>query len=90
MPKGVDVTAFTSDATGVTISGTATEYDDIAALAISLKEIECIDNSFIGSITENVDDESGEITYDFTLTCIYVDLSAVPTDTTETDATLAE
>lgn len=90
MPKGTDITAFESDSTGVSISGTAAEYDDIAGLAISLKEIDCIDNSFIGSITENVDEDTGKITYDFTVTCIYVDASATDADTTETDATLAE
>ena len=90
MPKGTDITAFESDSTGVSISGTAAEYDDIAGLAISLKEIDCIDNSFIGSITENVDEDTGKITYDFTVTCIYVDASAADADTTETDATLAE
>ena len=90
MPKGTDITAFESDSTGVSISGTATEYDDIAGLAISLKEIDCTDNSFIGSITENVDEDTGKITYDFTVTCIYVDASAADADTTETDATLAE
>ena len=90
MPNGTDITAFESDSTGVSISGTATEYDDIAGLAISLKEIDCIDNSFIGSITENVDEATGKITYDFTVTCIYVDASAADADTTETDATLAE
>lgn len=90
MPKGTDITAFESDSTGVSISGTAAEYDDIAGLAISLKEIDCIDNSFIGSITENVDEDTGKITYDFTVTCIYVDASAADADTAETDATLAE
>ncbi len=90
MPKGTDITAFESDSTGVSISGTAAEYDDIAGLAISLKEIDCIDNSFIGSITENVDEDTGKITYDFTVMCIYVDASAADADTTETDATLAE
>lgn len=90
MPKETDITAFESDSTGVSISGTAAEYDDIAGLAISLKEIDCIDNSFIGSITENVDEDTGKITYDFTVTCIYVDASAADADTTETDATLAE
>jgi len=90
MPKGTDITAFESDSTGVSISGTAAEYDDIAGLAISLKEIDCIDNSFIGSITENVDEDTGKTTYDFTVTCIYVDASAADADTTETDATLAE
>lgn len=83
-PKGIVVTAFTSDATGVELSGTSETYDDIAAFAINLKEIECIDESFVGSISEVVDDETGEITYDFTVSCIYVlPASAIVEDTTE-------
>ena len=54
------------------------------------KGTDCIDNSFIGSITENVDEESGKATYDFTVTCIYVDANASTEDTAETDATLAQ
>lgn len=83
-PKGIAVTAFTSSATGVELSGTSETYDDIAAFAINLKEIECIDESFVGSISEVVDDQTGEITYDFTVSCIYVlPASAIVEDTTE-------
>lgn len=89
MPEGTDVTSFSSDSSGVSISGTASSYDDVAALAINLKEIECIDNSFIGSISETTDD-NGEIVYDFVLTCIYVNPLATDEDTAESDATLAE
>jgi type IV pilus assembly protein PilM len=91
MPKGIDITAFESDATGVSLSGSTTKYDDIAAFAINLKEIDCIANSFVGSITENVEDESNDVTYDFTLTCIYVNpLAEAVDDAGESDATLGE
>jgi type IV pilus assembly protein PilM len=89
MPKGVDITAFSSDSTGVSLTASTTEYEDIAAFAIDLKEISCIANSFVGSITENADSESGEITYDFTLTCIYVDQLAV-SDAGDDEVTLGE
>jgi type IV pilus assembly protein PilM len=71
MPKGIDTEAFSSDSTGVSITGTAGSYEEIAAFAENLKEIDCITNSFIGSISESIDEESGEATYDFTVTCIY-------------------
>ena len=90
MPKDADVTSFSSDASGVSISGTASSYDDIAALAINLKEIDCIDNSFISTISEEIDEESGEATYNFALTCIYVNPLATDNETEESDATLAE
>lgn len=75
MPKGINITSFSSDAGGVQFSGTSETYDDIAAFAINLKEIECIDDSFIGSISESIDQQTGIITYDFTVSCIY----ALPT-----------
>ncbi len=90
MPKDADVTSFSSDASGVSISGTASSYDDVAALAINLKEIECIDNSFISTISEEVDDESGDVTYNFALTCIYVNPLETDAEAEESDATLAE
>ncbi len=83
-PKGINITAFTSDATGVELSGSSENYDDIAAFAINLKEIECIDDSFVGSISEAVDNVTGEVTYDFTVSCIYVlPASAIVEGTTE-------
>ena len=45
------------------------------------QDIECIDNSFVQSVTENVDKQSGDTTYDFTVTCIYKDVNADDTET---------
>lgn len=90
MPSGISITAFSSDSTGVTISGTTDTYEDIAAFAINLKEIECIDQSFIGSITEEIDEDTGAITYTFTLSCVYVDLNPVIAETDSSDAAIAE
>lgn len=89
MPSDISVTAFASSATGVEITGNTPTYDNIAAFAINLKEIECIDNTFIGSITEVVDDQTGKVTYDFTVSCIYVDPLAEE-EPTEADAVVVE
>lgn len=90
MPKGISLTSFSSSSTGISLAGTTEEYEDIAAFAINLKEIECIDNSYIGTITENVDNQTGEITYDFTVTCIYVYPTSALTDETTTDDVVLE
>ncbi len=80
MPKGISITAFNSDSTGISITGTTPKYEDIAAFAINLKDIECIDNTFIGSINEVVDEQTNSVTYDFTVSCIYVDPTAALLD----------
>ena len=53
MPKGISITAFNSTADGVDFTGNTKTYEDIAAFAINLKDIECIDNTFIESVSEN-------------------------------------
>lgn len=80
MPKGISITAFNSSASSVDFTGNTKTYEDIAAFAINLKEIDCIDNTFIQSVTENSDEQSKDVTYDFTVTCVYKDANA---DTTE-------
>ena len=76
MPKGISLTAFNSSSAGVSFTGNTKTYEDIAAFAINLKEIECIDNTFIQSVTENAGDDKADTTYDFTVSCIYKDASA--------------
>lgn len=84
MPKGISLTAFNSSASSVDFTGNTKSYEDIAAFAINLEEIDCIDNTFIQSVTENKDSQSSEVTYDFTVTCIYKsaadDAAAADTD----------
>ena len=62
------------------------QAEDIAAFAINLKDIECIDNTFIESVTENKDAQSTDVTYDFTVKCIYKDATA-DADAAETSGT---
>lgn len=86
MPKGISITAFNSTADGVDFTGNTKTYEDIAAFAIDLKDIECIDNTFIESVTENKDAQSKDVTYDFTVKCIYKDATA-DADAAETSGT---
>lgn len=86
MPKGISLTAFNSTSDGVDFTGNTKTYEDIAAFAINLKDIECIDNTFIESVTENKDAQSTDVTYDFTVKCIYKDATA-DADAAETSDT---
>ncbi len=86
MPKGISLTAFNSTADGVDFTGNTKTYEDIASFAINLKDIECIDNTFIESVTENKDAQSTDVTYDFTVKCIYKDATA-DADAAETSGT---
>lgn len=83
MPKGISLTAFNSSSAGVSFTGNTKTYEDIAAFAINLKEIECIDNTFIQSVTENAGDDKADTTYDFTVSCIYKDASAENAETAD-------
>ena len=81
MPKGISLTAFNSSSASVDFTGNTEKYEDIAAFAKNLGEIECIENSFVQSIVENTEMnttgvKSGKVTYDFTVTCIYKDQAA--------------
>ena len=76
MPKGISLTAFNSSSAGVDFTGNTKSYEEIAAFAINLKDIACIDNTFVQSVVENVDDQTGDTSYDFTVSCIYKDTTA--------------
>ena len=81
MPTGISLTAFNSEADKVEFTGTTKSYEDIAAFAINLRDIECIDNSFVQSVTEESEkDANGVVSatpiYSFTVTCIYKDATA--------------
>ena len=72
-PKEVSIQSFNSSDGGVNIGATAKSLDAIAKFIIQLKKIECIDNAFVPSYTENVDD-AGNKTYTFTVTANFVSM----------------
>lgn len=72
-PKDVSIQSFSSSDGGVNIGATAKSLDAIAKFIIQLKKIECIDNAFVPSYTEEVDD-AGNKTYTFTVTANFVSM----------------
>lgn len=95
IPKNAAVTSFSSNEESVNLACTASKYDDIAKLVIQMKKIDCIDDAFVTDIASTVDDETGDETYTFNVTCKFVSMVekeslGVEDDSSEADATLEE
>lgn len=72
IPTTVVVTGFTSTNDGVSIPCVSADYDSIADFIMQLKTIECIDDAYVASIAKKIDESTGQESYDFTVTAIYV------------------
>lgn len=85
IPTTVVVTNFTSTNDGVNMPCISADYDSIADFIMQLKTIECIDDAYVATIAKVVDDETGEIAYNFTVTCVYVNTNekAIADEATE-------
>ena len=95
IPKSVAVTSFSSSEADVALACTASKYDDIAKFVIELKKIDCIDDAFVTDISAEVDDETGDETYTFNVTCKFVSMVeeeslGVEDDSPDADATLED
>lgn len=90
LPKEIVINTFDSNASGVSMSGVGNSYDAIAKFIIELKKIECVDNAFVPSIAESADEETGETTYNFTVSVVYVSTEEPEEEAEESDATLED
>ena len=72
IPTTVVVTGFTSTNDGVNIPCVSADYDSIADFIMQLKDIACIDDAYVASISKRIDDSTGQESYEFTVTAIYV------------------
>ncbi|MBD5096956.1 MAG: pilus assembly protein PilM [Lachnospiraceae bacterium] len=72
IPTTVVVTGFTSTNDGVNIPCVSADYDSIADFIMQLKKIECIDDAYVASISKRIDESTGQESYEFTVTAIYV------------------
>lgn len=72
IPTNVIITSFTSSADGIVIPAVSTSWDGVADFIMQLKTIDCIADAYVSSVSKAISD-SGEVTYNFTATAIYVD-----------------
>lgn len=72
IPTTVVVTGFTSTNEGVNIPCVSADYDSIADFIMQLKTIDCIDDAYVASISKRLDESTGQESYEFSVTAIYV------------------
>lgn len=89
IPTTVVVTGFTSTNDGVNIPCVSADYDSIADFIVQLKTIECIDDAYVANISKKVDEATGQLSYEFTVTAIYVNTNPKAFLETEEEATEA-
>ncbi len=88
IPTTVVVTGFTSTNDGVNIPCVSADYDSIADFIMQLKTIECIDDAYVASIAKRFDEATGQESYEFSVTAIYVNTN--PKALLATDEATAE
>lgn len=84
MPSNINVKNITSNSSSVSISMVSDDYDSIARLVVELRNIDCIEDAFIASISEK--EENGSIAYEYTVTCNYVLPEFEATEATNAEA----
>jgi type IV pilus assembly protein PilM len=72
IPSDSTIDSFSSSSSAVSLVVRSSSYDSIARLVVELSNIDCIENAFIASIGQVTDEETGEVAYDYTITCNYV------------------
>lgn len=72
VPKNINVLSINSSSGGVSIAMESTDYDSIARLVKDLRDVDCIQDAFIASVTETTDEATGAKLYTYTVTCNYV------------------
>lgn len=88
MPSNINVKSITSSSSGASLVMVSEDYDSIARLVVELRNIDCIENAFIASITES--SEEGAVAYDYTVTCNYVLPVAEATEATTAEAAVED
>ena len=71
MPTNIRVTAIHSSSRSVSVEMQSMDYDSIARLVVELRNLDCIENAFIESISDATDD-AGNRVFEYTVTFNYV------------------
>jgi type IV pilus assembly protein PilM len=89
MPKSIYLDSFHASADSIEMNCTAYNYDEIADYIVNLKTIDVVQDAWVSSIDYVMDEETGDLHYEFPVTCVYVDPYADVEVETEDDG-LAE
>lgn len=84
IPTCVQITGFSSTNAGISIPAVSSSYEGMAEFVKQLKTIDCIRDAYVASYSKNVDNETGETQFTFSVTASYVDMNPVVIEVDET------
>ncbi len=73
MPKETYLESFDASAEKIELKCISYNYDEIADFIVNLKTIDVIQDAYVPTIDYVVDEETGELHYEFPVECVYVD-----------------
>jgi type IV pilus assembly protein PilM len=77
IPSDIKLISFSAGPAGITIPCECASYDSIAQFIMNLKDLDLVEEAYVASVTQQEDQETGEIKYSYVLTCNYTNPNAV-------------
>ena len=90
IPSDIKVVSFSAGSSGITIPCESGSYESVAQFIMNLKALDLVEDAYVASVSEQEDQESGEIKYVYVLTCNYTNPNAVEEVPEETGEIVTE
>ena len=90
IPSDIKLVSFSAGASGITIPCESGSYESVAQFIMNLKALDIVEDAYVASVTQQEDQETGEIKYSYVLTCNYTNPNAVEEAPEETGDIVTE
>jgi type IV pilus assembly protein PilM len=77
IPSDIKLISFAASGAGITLPCECASYDSIAQFIMNLKALDIVEDAYVASVTQAEDQETGEIKFQYVLTCNYTNPNAV-------------
>ncbi len=77
IPSDIKLISFAASGAGITLPCECASYDSIAQFIMNLKALDIVEDAYVASVTQAEDQETGEIVFQYVLTCNYTNPNAV-------------
>lgn len=77
IPSDIKLISFSAGGAGITLPCECASYDSIAQFIMNLKALDIVEDAYVASVTQAEDQETGEVKFQYVLTCNYTNPNAV-------------
>lgn len=77
IPSDIKLISFSAGGAGITLPCECASYDSIAQFIMNLKALDIVEDAYVSSVTQSEDQETGEVKFQYVLTCNYTNPNAV-------------